>query len=357
MKNDLGIYIHLPFCEKKCSYCDFYSLRNDSLQEPYLEALLKELGSIELPRKLSTVYLGGGTPSYFKPLPKLLDFFNDYEVEEFTIEANPESVSLEKACLWKDMGINRVSMGVQSMNDEMLKKLGRIHDKKQVEVAVEAIKRAGIKNFNLDLIYAIDEDEKGIEDSLHRLIDFEPTHISTYELELYENRPLSKVLRKVDDEVSSNQFDLILNLLKEKGYARYEVSNFSHPGFESKHNLRYWNRLDTLGIGAGAHGLLGNVRTKHLPHIESYLKDPTLTEKEVLSEEDIAFEELMLGLRLVRGIDYEAFKKAHPSYEENIKANVLKHIENGNLIYDGFLRPTKQGLDLLHSVLVDLLDE
>ncbi len=369
MKNDLGIYIHIPFCRKKCDYCDFASFCSDEeVQSRYIYDLVKESGQyrhLTDTAHITTLYFGGGTPSALPPflLRKLLSTLpeNYFQAEEITFEMNPESVTEEKLRILKRFGINRISLGVQSLNDRTLQLLGRVHSSEDVGRAVALIRAAGFDNLNLDLMYGIAEGH-GVEESLCGLLELAPEHISTYPLELYDHLPLAKKVKLVDDEVSVDEFSLINEKLSERGYIRYEISNFSLPSYASRHNRAYWRRNDYLGLGVSAHSLLGSVRHSNLLTLEEYHRALSSGEKPVaertpLRQKDESFETLMLGLRLTEGVDIKAYRERFGEFSEAQK-KAIERFASQNLLEmeEDWLRLTPEGMNMMNPILVALMD-
>ncbi|KAA0258990.1 radical SAM family heme chaperone HemW [Deferribacter autotrophicus] len=325
-----GLYIHIPFCKSKCKYCGFYSITqfDKSLISKYTKALLKEF-ELYKNYEFDTIYIGGGTPSILAPVT-LSDFLNKLlsllkkEPLEFTIEANPESLSPEKLKILKEYGVNRISLGVQSMNNNVLKFLGRIHTQSDVYRATYFIKKFGF-NFNVDLIYDIPNiDEEITIKSLKKLCDLAPNHISAYSysfdtLFLSESPPVEKT-----------SMYKIRNLLQEKGYIQYEISNFAKPGFQCKHNIIYWKMHDYIGLGAAAHSMINKkhkrIRWSHCTNIFAYIQSPFQYENyTIIRNKDVLIENLIFGLRMIEGVDI-----AIP-----IELNIMKNIDG--LTHQGLL--------------------
>lgn len=369
MKNNLGIYIHLPFCKEKCSYCDFTSFcADEKTQSRYIDDLLKEVScyrSDTEQRDISTLYFGGGTPSALSPflLEKLFRGLPKqyFSAEEITFEMNPESVSLEKLSILKEAGVNRISLGIQSFADRTLDLLGRIHSAEEGVAAVHHIRQAGFKNLNVDLMYAIGEDYP-VEESVRNLVKLKPDHISTYPLELYDHRPLSKILQPVDDALSAQEFSFIHDELIANGYVRYEVSNFAKPGYASKHNIGYWERTDYLGLGVSAHSLLGSHRHSNCLTLATYhdslsRRDKPIEERVELTREDQAFEMLMLGLRLTNGVDLSLYRERYGDLSEGQKKSIMKFRDQGLIDRrKDRLALTPEGMNLMNLVLVELME-
>lgn len=318
-----GLYIHIPFCESKCIYCDFYSMANNNhLIDKYIDALLVE--AVERKNELNsesltTVYLGGGTPSLLSTtqLSKLVNglkkVFDFSAVEEFTIEVNPDDVTPEYIQQAKSLGINRVSMGVQSFSDEDLRFINRRHTAKQATDAIHIIKEAGIDNISIDLIYGIPGQNIEIwKNNVDIAISLSVQHISAYTLMYEEGTRLSVMrslgkIKEVDDDVVAAMYDYLVAQLKSNGYIHYEISNFALPGFHSRHNSSYWNLTPYLGLGVAAHSFDGTVRRFNPSNLKKYLD--TLGEGELCVEvENITKAEkydeyVMLRLRTADGID------------------------------------------------------
>ena len=318
-----GLYIHIPFCESKCIYCDFYSMANNNhLIDKYIDALLVEavLRKNELNSEtITTVYLGGGTPSLLSitQLSKLVNglkkVFDFSDLEEFTIEVNPDDVTADYIQQAKSLGINRVSMGVQSFNDEDLRFINRRHTAKQATDAIHIIKKAGIDNISIDLIYGIpgqniEKWKNNVDTAILLLVQ----HISAYTL-MYEEGTRLSVMRslgkitEVDDDVVAAMYDYLVAQLKSNGYTHYEISNFALPGFHSRHNSSYWNLTPYLGLGVAAHSFDGTVRRFNPSNLKKYLdalgEGKPCVEVENITQAEKYDEYVMLRLRTADGID------------------------------------------------------
>lgn len=318
-----GLYIHIPFCESKCIYCDFYSMANNNhLIDKYIDALLveavlrkKELNS----ETLTTAYLGGGTPSLLSitQLSKLVNglkkVFDFSEVEEFTIEVNPDDVTADYIQQAKSLGINRVSMGVQSFSDEDLRFINRRHTAKQATDAIHIINKAGIDNISIDLIYGIPgQNIEMWKNNVDTAISLSVQHISAYTL-MYEDGTRLSVMRslgkitEMDDDVVAAMYDYLVAQLKSNGYIHYEISNFALPGLHSRHNSSYWNLTPYLGLGVAAHSFDGTVRRFNPSNLKMYLdtlgEGKLCVEVENITEAERYDEYVMLRLRTADGID------------------------------------------------------
>ncbi|MFQ3675162.1 MAG: radical SAM family heme chaperone HemW [Endomicrobiia bacterium] len=335
----IALYIHIPFCKKKCNYCDFYSIeKKESLIDLYLQTLEKEIKNFDRNISVKTLYFGGGTPSILnKDQIKTLFLIikNNFDlstIEEITFEANPESFSEEKLELLQSFtqdikkDVLRLSIGVQSFNDEILNSAGRIHTKKDVYKILEMLKRYKINNFNIDLIFGFNEQTlDDIKNDLYETIQFSPAHISCYALTVEENTLLFKNKYMPDFDLQAEMYDLIVEKLSENGYNRYEISNFSNPNFECKHNLNYWNYGEYLGFGCSAVSFIENKRIKNVSNVEEYIIGKYFYETEVLSMEQQIKERIMLGLRTVNGIkiDEEYISKYEKAIQQNLDRNYL----------------------------------
>ncbi len=316
---DLSIYIHIPFCEQKCIYCAFNSFcASGQVRNEYIDLLCKEIENRKVKRPIKTIYIGGGTPSVLtanqieKIVKCVYDNFDVYEDAEFTIEANPNSISEELLKVWKSLRVNRLSIGVQSLSDKSLKKIGRLHDKK---MAVEKIKLARhyFDNISADLIVGLEgETGKDLCSYAKTLLGLGVKHISCYLLEIYKNTKLyqeivQKKYKPLGDEQMIDSFNKLANYLQDMGMERYEISNFAFPGYESRHNLNYWARGEYLGFGLSAHSYMDGKRIQNAGTISDYKLGKQ--EIEVLSKKDEIEEEIMLGLRCKLGVDIWKVKK------------------------------------------------
>lgn len=317
----LGLYLHIPFCRHKCAYCDFYSVSgHEEKMDAYTKALcdnLSEVVSSAQAHTVDTVYVGGGTPSLLgeQRLKRLLTAVNKtFRLSkdcEFTVECNPESVSLKLLKVLRRCGVNRISLGMQSARDEELKAVGRIHDFAQVQTAAALVRKAGIDNLSLDLIYGLPG--QSMEDwrySVEQALALRPRHLSLYALTLEEGTPLwsrRAALELADDDEQAERYLWAVERLAQAGFVQYEISNFAQPGYASRHNLKYWLGEEYLGFGPGAHSDFGGVRYRCVRDLDAYLKgmsdgSPIVEESERIPEQERAREYLMLRLRTTRGI-------------------------------------------------------
>ncbi len=360
MNNNISLYIHIPFCRKRCNYCDFFHIDYDSeLSDKYIKSLIKEISSyknILSNRKLSTLYIGGGTPSVLseKNLETLLSRLVEYVENdtEFTFEMNPESIEASKLKILKKYGVNRISIGFQSLDDSILKVFGRVHNRKTAIDSYELVRKYNFNNVSIDLIYAIKE-EYQIIDTLREVISLKPEHISLYPLELVDNLKINEYLSAVEDDIYIRDFDIIYNELELNGYTRYEISNFSFKGYESKHNINYWKFGEYIGAGLSAHGYLNMVRYENTKSFNKYLKGEYLRNETPLSESDLVFEKIMLGLRLTEGFN---LKDIYESLSVKQIDVIDKYLDLGLLIKrNNNLSLSKEGFHIMNKLLVELL--
>lgn len=314
-----GVYIHIPFCIRKCHYCDFYSVSDYSLQEAYFKALkneIKDFSDKNARLQVDTVFFGGGTPSSVcgKYIAEILNLLREYfflsENAEITLEANPKTFDEEKLLLYKESGINRLSMGLQSADCKSLKTIGRIHSLNEFESSYYLARKVGFSNINIDIMYGLPGETKEIlADTLKTVIAFNPEHISAYALTLSENVPMYKMgLSYPDEDEVYKSYMMICDMLS--SYRHYEISNFGK--IPCQHNMLYWSRDEYIGFGAAASGFIGNKRYTNKSDINSYIKDFSQKESiEILDKNDAVFEYIMLGLRTDMGIDADMI------YEKN----------------------------------------
>lgn len=308
-------YIHIPFCKNICSYCDFCKLfYNEKLVDQYLEQLEKEISNIYRKEELKTIYIGGGTPSCLnmKQLNKLFSITKKLRVSkdvEFSIECNFDSINKEKLLLFKENGVNRLSFGLESTIDKNLKLLNREENCSRVKEIISYCRELGFKNINIDLMYAIpDETTKDLERDLNFILSLNVEHISTYSLIIEEHTKLYiNQIKTIKEELDYEMYKIICNKLK--NYHHYEISNFSKYGYESRHNMCYWKNKNYYGFGLGASSYIGNKRINNTRSITKYLQNKTILDMEILNKSDIMSYEMILGLRMLNGVNKESFYK------------------------------------------------
>lgn len=367
-----GIYIHIPFCKSRCKYCDFFSTTMMEKREEYTHALVREIEQRcdYLPSKqISTIYFGGGTPSLMeeKQLEMVLQTIRSkYDVEadaEITLEANPGDLTEEKLLVLHQIGFNRLSIGIQSFHDEMLKTIGRRHTSEQAISAVSMARKVGFNNISIDLIYglpgqSLDEWQQEVEQAIALHVE----HISAYCLSYEEGTVLTKMLKKgviqeVDEDIENQMYDYLVSTLEMSGICRYEVSNFCKRNHHSRHNSSYWSNTPYLGLGAGAHSYNGTSRQWNFSDLDAYLKavnmNGTYFDREELSEDDIYNETIMLSLRTKWGIDLAKLSKRQLQI---CQTAAQPYIEKKLLIQnDNHIIATQQGIHILNRIIEDLM--
>ena len=361
-------YVHIPFCTQICYYCDFSKvfIKNQPV-DSYLEHLIEEYDSYDI-KKLRTLYIGGGTPTALSApqlaflLEKLTDKLDLSYLEELTIEANPGDLDQEKIAVLKASPVNRVSLGVQTFDDHMLKQIGRSHLEKDIYDNIANLKKAGFDNISIDLIYALPKQTmEDVKINVAKAIALDIPHMSLYSLILenhtvFMNRMRRGKLPLPKEELEAEMFDYIIAELEKAGFEHYEISNFSKPGFESRHNLMYWDNAEYYGVGAGASGYVDGVRYKNHGPIRHYLQaveaGDARVQEEVLTLNEKMEEEMFLGLRKKSGVSKKRFEeKFGISFEGQYGAVVSDLTEQGLLVADrDVVRMTKQGLFLGDTV-------
>lgn len=354
MKKDLGLYIHIPFCVKKCEYCDFLSWNaGEEERQQYVAALLSEIESYREFAKgyrVSTIFIGGGTPSVLLPkqmediLQKIYEIFELERRPEITVEVNPGTVDEEKLQCYKENGVNRLSMGLQSVKDEKLRLLGRIHTYQEFVESYELARKAGFDNISIDLISSVPgQTLQEWKEELETAAAQNPEHISVYQLIIEEGTPFYEKYAEhpellPDEETSREIYLWTGKFLKEAGYEQYEISNYAKPGKESRHNLKYWERGDYLGLGLGAASMVRNIRMSNTKDMRTYLercdKPKTMREDVQFLEEPRQMEEFMfLGLRKTRGVSKKEFERIFGREMDMVYEKALhKCLENGMLL-------------------------
>lgn len=359
-----AVYVHIPFCNHICSYCDFPKMLHvDHFVDEYLEELQHEILNNYDGERISTLYVGGGSPSCLSKkerikLFRILTLFNKTPDCEFTVELNPDDIDED---LLDDIiigGVNRVSIGIQSFNIDNLKLLERYNDFKDIQNKINMIKQRGLTNINLDLMYALPNEKLNVvKKDLSLLIKLEPTHISTYSLILENNTKLAiKGYTNIDEEIDAKMYELIRHTLNKKGYIQYEVSNFAKEGYSSKHNLNYWNNGEYYGFGLGASGFKAGFRYTNTRNLSEYLKGNYRVEENLLTYKDQMDNEIMLGLRKIEGINVDDF---YEKYNVNIQEAypIIKELlKTKELIYkDKYLSVPKDKTYIMNAILVKII--
>lgn len=353
-----SLYIHIPFCEKKCNYCSFISYENAQNHfTDYFEALKKELTHKISNKKLKTVYIGGGTPSLIPiKLYKNLDF-NFEDSYEFTIEINPKTVNKKYLQELKELGINRLSIGIQSFNDEILKSIGRIHSSNEAIECVKLAQETGFENISIDLIYGLPKQDLKIwQDTLKIATELKIQHISAYGLKIEAGTPFGKNTPSnlPDEDICADMYLEGIKTLEQKGFNHYEISNFAQDGFESQHNITYWKNNPYIACGIAAHGYENNIRYENTSSLKEYLQNPLKTKEQKLSESDILEEGIFLGLRMTKGINIKEFNTRYKINFPEKYGHILEKykdffIQNDNIAF------TKEGLMLSNHILSEFI--
>ena len=382
-KRNLELYLHIPFCVRKCNYCDFFSASGtQEEQAAYVSAMIREIQSYhELSKEyeVQTIFLGGGTPSLLTPeqieqiFAAIYHTFSVNENAEITMEMNPGTVDIEKLHAMKAAGVNRLSIGLQSAQDEELKMLGRIHTYEEFLETWKLTERAGFKNRNIDLMSALPgQTIESYEDTLSKVLALEPEHVSAYSLILeegtvfydwYEKGKLDRGAWKLPSEEEEYAMgELTIQRLAEAGMHRYEISNYAKPGFACRHNIGYWKRTDYLGFGPSAASLFGNCRWTNTADRSLYLKACGALEKiredeEILSRQDAMEEFMFLGLRMTQGISTAEFEEQFGKEIHAVYGGVLKKYEAMHLLqeHSGRLALTRDGISVSNVILADFL--
>lgn len=366
---EFSIYIHIPFCISKCSYCDFNSFSNmDNMIDEYVNALLKEIESDSTFSEkdiCKTIYIGGGTPSYIdsKYIIQILNLiYSKYIVcdnVEITIEVNPSSVNYEKFKDYFNIGINRISMGLQTTNNDILKIIGRRHIYEEFVEKYNMAREVGFKNINVDIMVGLpNQNENGVIEDITKVISLNPEHVSCYSLILYENVPLYSLVKQEkyilpNEEEERNMIYSVQKMLKEAGYEHYEISNYAKPSMDSKHNLMCWNQYEYIGFGAGAHSFVDNVRFCNEENLQKYITNNEKIVLEKMNKQDLMKEYMILGLRLLKKIDVDRFKKIYSENMFNIFEKEIQMLENEGYIWinkTGSIYLTQRGVDFNNYV-------
>ena len=367
------IYIHIPFCIRKCDYCDFLSgPSGPKEQADYVQALLREIQAVEEGegRSVSSIFIGGGTPSVLDErllgdiLKEIRNRFKMEEDAEITIEVNPGTANIGKLQAYREMGINRLSIGLQSPQDRELKILGRIHNYEQFLETYQEARTVGFDNINIDLMSAIpDQTYEGWAKNLRTAAELEPEHISAYSLIVEEGTPFAaRKLNLPDEDTEYNMYEATAQILKEYGFEQYEISNYARKGRECRHNVGYWTRQDYLGFGLGASSLYGKERFANTADMKKYLENSRnpekIREKEPsLTREDEMAEFMFLGLRMTKGILKADFQRRFGCTIESVYEEVLEKYESMGLLLeqDGRIFLSREGIHVSNSIMAEFL--
>lgn len=358
-----SVYIHIPFCKSICSYCDFCKiLLNEKNILPYLAALSNEIKERYNQEKIKTLYIGGGTPSslsitHLNYLFDILKIFNLSELKEFTFECNLSDINESLLKLLKENKVNRLSIGIQSFDKNNLKFMGRSNTFEEAEEKISLARQFGFNNINIDLMYAlIGETITTLKKDLKQVLKLNPEHISTYSL-IIEDNTIIGINRTIpiDEDDDAEMYKIICKTLEKNNYMHYEVSNFAKKGYTSKHNINYWLNEHYYGFGLGAHGFIESIRYQNTRSISNYIKGAYLLKEELVSKEDDMDNTLMLGFRLLKGINLEYF---YQKYGINLQEqyDIKELLKNKELIYDnGYLKINKDYIYRMNEILIKIL--
>lgn len=368
---EIGIYIHIPFCKKKCDYCDFISFSDkDKKIEEYINAIIKEIGQQKIKSKITTIYIGGGTPSYIdsKLIKEIIAEIKKKNVDsnaEITIEVNPGTITKNKLEDYKEVGINRLSIGLQVTQNELLKQIGRIHDFEQFLETYEMARKFGFNNINIDLMLGLPNQRiKDLRESLEKIIELNPEHVSVYSLIVEEGTPISNKIKLgeltlPEEDLERNMYWYVKNTLELNGYRHYEISNFAKPGYESRHNMNCWNQKEYIGIGIAAHSYRDITRYSNTEDLSEYIKnvknghfERNRIIHEIQKEDDTKREYMILGLRQINGISISKFKEKFGENPIYTFRNELKKLTEEKLIIvdDNNIKLSNKGLDFANIV-------
>lgn len=372
MKKTLGIYIHIPFCLKKCNYCDFCSFVgvNDTVKERYVDALCRHISNYAkkcADYTVDSIYFGGGTPTllpirlFEKIFEKLRESFNVSDKSEITVECNPKTADVTYFKALHRMGVNRLSLGVQSANDNELKALGRVHTWQDSVKAFSDARMSGFENISVDIMFGIPEQsEKSFGNTLDKIKELRPTHVSAYGLIIEENTPFYVNFENLvlpDEDTEYTMYTGACRCLEEIGLVRYEISNFSLPGKESFHNLKYWKREEYLGFGVSAHSFFDETRFSCPSSLDEYIGGNFILDSTGISPNDRENEFVMLGMRLEKGISEREFENRFGKSFDSVYGKALEKFERSGFVVreDGRCRFTDNGFYVSNTVLSELL--
>lgn len=363
-----GLYIHIPFCVRKCRYCDFVSYcGREADYDAYIDALINEMKQYA-GMDIDTVFIGGGTPTILSAMQlkrlcgavfKMFRLSSDFE---FTMEANPGAIDIEKARVLLDAGVNRLSLGVQSFNDSELKAIGRIHDAKTAYDTVLEMKCAGFSNISIDIMTALPgQSMDSLMNTLKTATELPITHISAYSLIIEDGTPLAAdyergLLSIPDEDEDREMYAAAKSFLESRGFYQYEISNYAKKGYESRHNIKYWECREYIGLGAAAHSYVDGVRYSNTATLKKYMNGNFRSgEREILSKNDRIFEFILMGMRMNRGISEEEFKRRFGIDIREMYGKLLKRFQDGGFIESdsGYIRFTDKGRDVSNSILCE----
>lgn len=375
----LGIYIHIPFCKRKCNYCDFYSINwNEESENKYIESVITEITSYESVLNneyiVDTIFFGGGTPTIIMPqnikktIEKLNEFIKIDINTEISIEANPNTLTFDKLREYKEIGINRLSIGIQSLNDDILKKIGRIHSSDEALEAIDRAKAMGYENINADVMFNIPgQSVLDIEDTVSRIISRGVKHVSFYSLKLEKGTPMygmkkSNKIIMPDEDIEREMYYVGRLVMEKNNLLQYEISNFADKGYECKHNMKYWSQDEYIGFGPSAHSFLNNIRYSNPSDLKLYCENTKLNHydrivQETLNKDDLIFEYIMLKMRLTKGLNiYEFNKKFLVDFKVMYQMQLNFLYKNKLIEFNGdYIKLTKKGMDISNYVIKEFM--
>ncbi|MBI6871712.1 radical SAM family heme chaperone HemW [Clostridium aciditolerans] len=374
LKNkEIALYIHIPFCKQKCLYCDFPSFcgKEESMIE-YSKALEKDIDSIN-DRVIKTIFIGGGTPTYLSldawtNIKKAIDKLDKAENLEFTVEGNPGTFTEEKLKFLREMGVNRLSIGLQAWQNRILKKVGRIHSTDDFIEAYELARKVGFNNINVDLMFGLpDQNMNDLQDTLENVVKLNPEHVSCYSLIIEENTPFYKMyeedkLNLPNEELEREMYRHVVSFLRQQGYHQYEISNFSKPKRECTHNLVYWNLEEYVGCGVASHSYVDGLRYRKTENIEEYIRDIRMNKNLKLdmhknSLKDEMEEFMFMGLRKTDGISTIDFSERFQKDIYSVYGEIIKKYINNHMLIkkDDRLFLSKRGIEISNSIMCDFI--
>ncbi|MDP4089027.1 MAG: radical SAM family heme chaperone HemW [Bacillota bacterium] len=370
----VSLYVHVPFCKSKCMYCDFCSYSGfEKRMMEYTHALCNEILLSCKNKSIDTIFIGGGTPTYLslEAWSLLKDTFKVLNIEkniEFTVECNPGTADEEKLRLLREMGVNRISIGLQAWQDRLLKKLGRIHSRDEFVRSFNIIRSCGFENINVDVMFGLPSQSiPDFRDTLENVVKLHPEHISCYSLIVEEGTPFGEMYDKgrlelPEEEEERGMYEYAVSFLKKKGYMQYEISNFSREGFECRHNITYWKLREYIGCGAAAHSYMGGSRYRNEEDIEEYIKavnsrGDAVVEKRQNTMEDDMEEFMFMGLRMIEGVNKsEFYRRFGTSMAEVYEEVINKYTEFGFLVEKGDnISLTEAGIQVSNTVMSDFI--
>ena len=368
---EIGIYVHIPFCQKKCDYCDFVSYSNKETKiEEYIQAVIKEIEHQKIKTQITTIYIGGGTPSYIdsKHIKEVIAEIKKKNVSpdaEITIEVNPGTVTKQKLEEYKQAGINRLSIGLQSAQNELLKQIGRIHTYEQFLETYKMARKVGFENINIDLMLGLPNQRiSDLKQSIEKILELQPEHISVYSLIVEDETPIANKIEQgqlqlPEEETERNMYWYVKNNLELNGYKHYEISNFAKTAFESKHNMNCWKQKEYVGFGVAAHSYRDITRYSNTENLGEYIRniqkgnlERNRIINEIQKEDDTKKEYMILGLRQIDGVKISEFKEKfvdNPIYLFRNQLNKLVEQELIN-IDENHIKLTNKGIDLANLV-------